>query len=93
MHDMVLAFVVSYKRTHDGNSPSWAEIAEGVGTTYTTAGKALKELQVLGALRLTGNAMSKRRIEVVGGQWAFDAGINYKARESTRLKRIKETKL
>jgi len=93
MHERVLWFVVNYKRAHDGNSPSWAEIARGVGTSDTTAGKTLHDLQVMGALRLTGEKLTMRNIEVVGGQWTFDAKINRAAREKARLKRIKETEL
>lgn len=70
MLDRALAFLIHYKRTHDGNAPSWSELAEHLGCSTAKAGGLLYDLERTGAIRLRGNGqLANRAIEIVGGRW------------------------
>lgn len=68
--EKILQFIKSYKRKHDGNSPSTLEIAAATGLTSTSVVMYyLYKLQDLGKIRLPGRGKA-RQIEVRGGQWS-----------------------
>lgn len=74
----VLQFVVAFKRAHDGNSPSIREIMDGCRIASTSlVAFYLAELEKRNKISLEpsdGRGSGKaRRIEVIGGQWTFDA--------------------
>ncbi len=61
----VFAFVVQYKREHDGLSPTISEIADACYLHPSTARYHLTRLELEGRIRITG----RRGIEVIGGAW------------------------
>lgn len=64
----LLDFIVEYKRSNDGNSPSTREIADSLGYSSTsTAHIHLGRLADKGWISLGSN--KKRQIQVVGGIW------------------------
>jgi SOS-response transcriptional repressor LexA len=66
----VLDFIVEYKKTHNGNSPSNREICLGCGIPSTsTVNYYLLELQESGLIILPGKKVC-RSIEVIGWKWA-----------------------
>lgn len=65
MHDRVFTFIVTYKRTHDGNAPSLYQIARALGIDKSTVKYHLDRLVDAGHIRRTG----RRGIEVIGGEW------------------------
>lgn len=69
-YDAVFRFIVAYKRSHDGNSPSTREIMDACGITSTSVTRhILSDLARRGRIRLT--AHGSRNIEVPGGKWAM----------------------
>ena len=69
--DAIFEFILDYKATHDGNSPSIREIMAAPGLLSTSsAWNALRRLERAHKITLCGNRAS-RRIVVVGGQWTF----------------------
>lgn len=68
--EAILAFIVAYKREHDGNSPTVREITEkcDISSTSVTAFN-LRRLVALGCIRMGGSGVKARGIEVVGGKW------------------------
>ena len=70
----VYAFIVSYKRAHDGNSPSDREIGDACEISSTsTVDYYLKNLAGMGKIEFASNRKS-RRVQVVGGAWTPPAG-------------------
>lgn len=70
----VYEFIVSYKREHDGNSPTLRDIMRGVGaTTPSVIGYHLKKLKRQGKIDLP-DLGQPRGIEVVGGKWVPPSG-------------------
>lgn len=63
-------FIIAFKRTHDGNTPSYAEMCEATGITSTGAIKGLIFiLEAQGFLQsIDGRTRSMR---VTGGQWSM----------------------
>ena len=69
-HDpaMVFRFICAYKKSHDGNSPTFREIGKGCGISSTFVTRTiLRKLEEEGLIRLRG--WHTRHIEVVGGKW------------------------
>ena len=70
VRDKMLAFIIGYKKQHDGNSPTYREIMQATGVSSTsTVAYHLERLEVAGVIerpQMVGNA---RIIEVVGGRW------------------------
>lgn len=71
----VLQFIIAYKTSHDGQSPSMREIGDGCGISSTSMVK-----YYLDALVLQGKIIRKlqdddtgkaRNIHVPGGNWQF----------------------
>jgi len=68
-YEAIYQFIVDYKCSHDGNSPTIREIANGCGIPSTShIGYVLTALQFEGKLKAP-PAKKARSIEVVGGQW------------------------
>jgi len=63
--ELVFAFIVNYKRAHDGLSPSIQEIAEGCRLSESTVKYHLLMLERDDRIRIVG----RRAIEVTGGIW------------------------
>lgn len=67
--DKVYDYIVEYKRTHDGNSPTLYEIVDNTPCSSTSHAKHhLLKLKKEGLIML-GNDKSARAIFVVGGEW------------------------
>ena len=68
--DHVFDFIVGYKMSHDGNSPSIREVGEPCGISSTSMVKiAILKLVGDGRLTETSSPHRSRCIEVVGGVW------------------------
>lgn len=61
-------YIVLYKRTHDGNSPSIKQIGDAVGISTNVVHSHLRRLEAEGRIVRSGDA---RSIMVVGGQWSM----------------------
>jgi SOS-response transcriptional repressor LexA len=70
-HDL-LAFIIRYKQTHDGNSPTCREMSDGLGgISLQTVYVYLRQLQSDGAITITPG--QRRNIQVFGGKWSMGA--------------------
>jgi len=70
--NIILSYLVEYKRAHDGNSPSIRQITEGCNLSSTSVvAFHLRKLERDGKIRLTDHAF--RNIEITGGQWIFES--------------------
>lgn len=70
--ERVYRFIVDYKRSYGGDSPTLREIADAVGLEAVSAVKRhVDTLEAAGLLsrRLVGRA---RTIDVAGGRWVFE---------------------
>ena len=69
----VFKFIIDFKKSHDGNSPSIREIGEGCGISSTSVVTYwLNKLEEQGFIRRPEPPFGIRfanRIEVIGGQW------------------------
>jgi SOS-response transcriptional repressor LexA len=74
--ERVYEFIVTYKRGHDGNSPTFREIMEGCAITSTSMVLYyLTGLEKRGLIRRPEPEIGNRnatKIEIVGGQWTKD---------------------
>jgi SOS-response transcriptional repressor LexA len=74
--ECVYEFIIRYKRTHDGNSPTIREIGSGCGITSTSVVTYwLKKLETRSLILLPedpGDKHPARRIEVIGGHWEME---------------------
>lgn len=69
----VFQFLVNYKRTHDGNTPTTREIAEACCLSSTSSVRYhLLKLELDDRIRTYGDR--QRRIEIVGATWDFADG-------------------
>lgn len=67
----ILAFVIQFKRIHDGMSPTFADICEGCSiASQSTVWYHLRELARTGRIILGGKAKA-RTIRVPGGEWIY----------------------
>jgi len=66
----ILAFIIEYKRAHDGCSPTCRVIADSIDGTKSksTVSYNLQKLSDLGLIRLP-EPKGKCGIQVVGGRW------------------------
>jgi SOS-response transcriptional repressor LexA len=73
MVEHVYDFIVSYKKSHDGNSPTIREIGEACGISSTSVVSYwLHRLESRGLIRRPEPTIGNRfatKIEVVGGKW------------------------
>jgi len=68
----ILQYIIDYKRTHDGNSPTVREIMDANGVSSSSAMHyILLEMEDSGMIRF-GSAFESRSIQVVGGQWTYN---------------------
>ncbi|TRZ49271.1 hypothetical protein D4S03_08545 [bacterium] len=71
----VFDFVVGYKKTHDGNSPSFREIQEGCEiSSLSVVLYYLNKLEGRGLIRRQEPKIGERycrKIEIIGGKWVF----------------------
>lgn len=58
-------FIVAYKRAHDGNSPSYPTLVQGLGYTTNSAVR----LQLDRLVKQGRIAIIDHKIHVVGGKW------------------------
>jgi repressor LexA len=66
----VLKFIVDFKQSHDGNSPSIREIADKVGlSSSSSVFYYLDRLESAGRIRRNG---TRSFIEVTGGRWVYE---------------------
>ena len=69
----MLAFILEYKRQHDGNSPSMREIGKAVGlASHNTVYYYLGFLEKDGLIKR--EKTHPRSIEVIGGSWRMEEG-------------------
>jgi len=72
----VYDFIVDYKRSHDGNSPTFREIMQDCNITSTSMVLYyLKKLEKKGLVRRPEPPIGSRyavKIEIVGGEWSFN---------------------
>jgi len=66
----IFDYIVTYKRQHDGNSPSMRQLSEDLGLGYSTVFYQLRHLAEANLIRLSGNQVA-RGIEVMGGRWTY----------------------
>lgn len=75
IRNAMLAFIIRYKRAHDGNSPTYREIMRAVGINSTSVvAYHLDHLEAAGLIERPQEVGNSRVIEVVGGQWIHPAG-------------------
>ena len=68
--EAVFAFLVKYKREHNGNAPGRRSIMAACGITSTSVvSYHLSQLEKMGRVRMAKGA--SHGIEVVGGEWTF----------------------
>ena len=65
--ERIYAFLVAYKREHDGNTPTKREIAEGCCVSTSSVNYHLIRLEIANRIHVSGQGRSN--IEVVGGAW------------------------
>lgn len=69
----VFDFIVSYKRSHDGNSPTLRQIMDACGITSTSvASYALRGLARAGKIRILPGSQG---IVVIGGCWSISSSV------------------
>ena len=67
----VLNFIIAYKQLHDGNSPTWREIAEACSiSSMSVVAYILQTLERQDKIILE-HGHVYRNIIVVGGSWEF----------------------
>lgn len=65
----IFDFIVTFKRTHDGNSPTVDEIGQGVGlASKNTVWVHLRNLEHKGMIE---RGRGSRMISVIGGAWTL----------------------
>ena len=65
---LMLAFIVEYKKAHDGNSPSMRQAGQAAGIESSSLiTYYLAELERAGYIRR--NRVNARQIELIGGQY------------------------
>ena len=65
----IFKFIIRFKRTHNGNSPSIREIAEGTHiSSKSHAHYILRKLEEAGYLKM-GNDQTSRGIQIPGTEW------------------------
>ncbi len=69
--ERVFRFIVDFKRSHDGNSPTVREVAAGLKMGTTTVAYHLRLLERGGVIRSMGFGFS-RGVLVVGGRWKLE---------------------
>ena len=67
--DRIFAFIVDYKRDHNGNSPTYQELADALELSKVTVYNRVMRLVVRGRLDLDEN----RRIVVPDGEFVYRA--------------------
>ncbi len=77
--ERIFDFLVVYKQTHDGNSPSLREIADACHIVLSGAHYHLSRLELDNRVRLSGPRC--RTIEVVGGTWQPPEGRHAEGEE------------
>lgn len=71
-YNEVLNFIIEYKETHDGNSPTIRQIARGCAISSTSVVTyILRWLEAADKIRLVKNGSRKTTIEVIGGAWKY----------------------
>lgn len=74
----VYEFIVTHKKAHDGNSPTFREIISGCGISSTSVVLYyLNKLEQRGLIRRPEPEIGSRfacNIEIVGGQWRKEGG-------------------
>lgn len=65
--DEILAFIIDYKREHDGCAPSFDDVVEGTGYSKSTVSHHIGQLEKYGYLKTEGHRM----IAVTGGEWVY----------------------
>ncbi len=65
--ERIYAFLVAYKREHDGNTPTKREIAEGCSLSTSSVNYHLIRLEIANRIHISGEGRSN--IEIVGGAW------------------------
>lgn len=71
----ILAFIIRYKREHDGNSPSMREIMRNCNiSSNAVAFNVLRRLEREGRIRLEHRCGVARSIAIPGGRWTLDEG-------------------
>jgi len=70
----VYRFILAFKKSHNGNSPSMREILEGTGSASTsTVSKSIGKLVKLGYLKMDNS--KARNISVPGSVWVLSLSI------------------
>lgn len=68
--DRVFAFLVQYKQSHDGGTPSMREVADACCLSVSTVHYHIGGLRLENRICVSGK--SRRNIEIVGGSWGIE---------------------
>jgi hypothetical protein len=74
-HDiqMIFDWIVEYKRTHDGNSPTLREMMRACKiSSLSVAYNQLRRLERAGLIRFIGGPSKPRCLAIVGGEWRMN---------------------
>ena len=69
--ERIFQYVCRYKATHDGCSPSFEEIMDGVEGVSSTSAVSYNLDKLEGAGRIRMAEGQNRSIQVVGGRWEY----------------------
>ena len=71
--ELLMAFIIAYKKKHDGNSPTYREMMAGTGlSTTSSVAYHLEKLEAEGRIERPLQVGNTRVIEVVGGEWSWN---------------------
>lgn len=74
--ERVLAFIIRFKQSHDGNSPTVREIGEETGISSTSVvNYCLDKLEIAGLIQRDTGA--SRSIQVAGGSWSYQPQVEF----------------
>lgn len=88
---IVFEYIVWFKHTHNGNSPTYDEIADGTGYAHASARRYVDMLVAGDKLRIDQTAYNLR-IEIKGAQWIPPTGVKVPAKPRSRPRQPKPRK-
>lgn len=88
---IVFDYIVWFKHTHNGNSPTSEEIAEGTGYAPATVRRFIDLLVGSGRISIMGEGRLLR-FEIKGAQWLPPAGVKVPAKPRSRPRQLKPRK-
>ncbi len=74
---LIIDFLIEYKKSHDGCSPTIRQITDAVGLkSHTTTWAHLRTLEKEGAVKC-GKRGKPCSIELAGGLWSYARGVRF----------------